>query len=70
MTTFGSVLTTFSSSMALIGSGNNKAVTFHAIYTISMILSFLVVYMRWSMQDGKLFTVRISVPVESLVFSY
>lgn len=56
MATFGSALTTFVYLMALIGSGNNLAVAFHAMYTISIFLPLLVIYMRWRMQDGKLFT--------------
>jgi MFS family permease len=56
MATSGSALTTFVYLMALIGSGNNLTVAFHAMYAISIFLPLLVVTMRWHMQDGKLFT--------------
>ena len=55
MATSGSALCTFVYLMALIGSGNGLQVAFHAMYTVSVILPFLVVLSRWRMQDGKLF---------------
>ncbi|KAF2160230.1 hypothetical protein M409DRAFT_70582 [Zasmidium cellare ATCC 36951] len=55
MATSGSALCTFVYLMALIGSGENLKVAYHAIYAISTILPLLVVLARWRMQNGKLF---------------
>ncbi|KAI4592615.1 Plasma membrane permease, mediates uptake of glycerophosphoinositol and glycerophosphocholine [Pestalotiopsis sp. 9143b] len=54
--TTGSAVCTFVYLMALIGSGNDLKVAFHAIYAIAIFLPMFVVLIRWRMQDGKLFT--------------
>lgn len=54
--TSGSAVCTFVYLMALIGSGDNLMVAFHAIYAIGIFLPMFVVVIRWRMQDGKLFT--------------
>jgi MFS family permease len=56
MATSGSAVCTFVYLMALIGSGNDLTVAYHAIYAISIFLPLLVIIVRWRMQDGKLFT--------------
>jgi len=55
MATSGGPICTFVYLMALIGSGNDLRVAFHAIYSISIFLPMLVILVRWRMQDGKLF---------------
>ncbi|ETS76035.1 hypothetical protein PFICI_12979 [Pestalotiopsis fici W106-1] len=54
--TTGSAVCTFVYLMALIGSGNDLKVAFHAIYALAIFLPMSVVLFRWRMQDGKLFT--------------
>lgn len=55
MATSGSPLCTFIYLMALIGSNNNLKMAFHAMYSISIFLPIFVIFVRWRMQDGKLF---------------
>ncbi|KAH6661359.1 major facilitator superfamily domain-containing protein [Truncatella angustata] len=54
--TSGSAVCTFVYLMALVGSGNDLKVAFHAIYSIAIFLPLFVVVIRWRMQDGMLFT--------------
>lgn len=53
--TSGGALCTFVYLMALIGSGDNLEVAFHAIHAVAIFLPMLVVVARWRMQDGRLF---------------
>jgi MFS family permease len=53
--TSGGAVCTFVYVMALIGSGNNLKVAFHAIHAIAIFLPMFVFAARWRMQDGKLF---------------
>jgi MFS family permease len=55
MATSGGALCTLVYFLALVGSGDNLQVAFHAMYAISIILPVLVVISRWRMQDGLLF---------------
>ncbi|CAJ2513225.1 Uu.00g013440.m01.CDS01 [Anthostomella pinea] len=55
MATCGSPLCTFIYLMALIGSNDNLLVAFHAMYSIAIFLPLFVIFVRWRMQDGKLF---------------
>lgn len=55
MATSGGPICTFVYLMALLGSGNDLKIAFHAIYGVSIFLPMLVVVFRWRMQDGKLF---------------
>ncbi|KAF2768938.1 MFS general substrate transporter [Teratosphaeria nubilosa] len=55
MATSGAPVCTLVYLLALIGSGDDLKVAFHAIYGISIFLPMLVILVRWRMQDGRLF---------------
>ncbi|KAF2722658.1 MFS general substrate transporter [Polychaeton citri CBS 116435] len=55
MATSGGPICTFVYLIALIGSGNNLKVAYHAMYSIGIFLPLLVILFRVRMQDGRLF---------------
>lgn len=55
MATSGGPICTFVYLMTLIASGNDLRTAYHAMYSISIFLPILVIFIRWQMQDGKLF---------------
>jgi fructose-specific phosphotransferase system IIC component len=55
MATSGGPICTFVYLMSLIASGNDLKTAYHAMYSISVFLPLLVIFVRWRMQDGRLF---------------
>jgi len=55
MATSGGPICTLVYLLSLIASGNDLKTAYHAMYSISIFLPVLVMFIRWRMQDGKLF---------------
>jgi fructose-specific phosphotransferase system IIC component len=55
MATSGGPICNFVYLMSLIASGNDLKTAYHAMYSISIFLPLLVIFVRWRMQDGELF---------------
>lgn len=55
MATSGGPICTAVYLLSLIASGDDLRIAYHAMYSISIFLPILVMFIRWRMQDGRLF---------------
>ena len=55
MATSGGPICTLVYLLSLIDSGDDLNVAYHAMYSVSIFLPMLVMFIRWRMQNGDLF---------------